>query len=53
VPADIEGIRQVDPSLAREWRFAARRVLGQLLDGGSQVTGFTNDGWYVVEGGGR
>lgn len=53
VPADIEGIRQVDPNLAMEWRFTARRVLGQLFDGGSRVSGFTNDGWYVVEVGGR
>lgn len=51
VPADIEAIRQADAELAREWRFAVRRVLGQLLGGGSRVTGFTKDGCYVVEGG--
>jgi predicted GNAT superfamily acetyltransferase len=51
VPADIEAIRQVDPDLAREWRVAVRRVLGQLLGGGARVTGFTRDGCYVVEGG--
>jgi predicted GNAT superfamily acetyltransferase len=51
VPADIEAIRQVDPDLAREWRTAVRQVLGQLLGGGSRVTGFTRDGCYVVEGG--
>jgi predicted GNAT superfamily acetyltransferase len=51
VPADIEEIRQVDPDLAREWRFAVRRVMGQLLGGGSRITGFTKDGCYVVDGG--
>lgn len=51
VPADIEAIRQVDPDLGRDWRFAVRRVLGHLLGGGSRVTGFTKDGCYVVEGG--
>jgi predicted GNAT superfamily acetyltransferase len=53
VPADIEAIRQVNPDLARQWRFAVRRVLGELLGGGSRVTGFTRDGCYVVEGGHR
>ena len=53
VPADIEAIRQADAELARQWRFAVRRVLGQLLGGGSRVTGFTKDGCYVVEGGQR
>lgn len=51
VPADIEAIRQVDPDLAREWRFAVRRVMGQLLGSGSRITGFTKDGCYVVDGG--
>lgn len=51
VPADIEAIRHVDPDLARQWRVAVRRVLGQLLGGGARVTGFTRDGCYVVEEG--
>lgn len=49
VPPDIEGLRRTDPGLAKQWRLAARDVLGELLEQGSRVTGFTRSGYYVVE----
>jgi predicted GNAT superfamily acetyltransferase len=49
VPPDIEAVRQADPPLAIEWRHAVREVLGEFLDAGAHVVGFTRDGWYVVE----
>ncbi|MEV4217963.1 GNAT family N-acetyltransferase [Nonomuraea sp. NPDC049725] len=50
-PDDVETLRRADPGAAREWRLATRRVLGGLLAGGARVTGFTDDGDYVVERG--
>jgi predicted GNAT superfamily acetyltransferase len=48
VPADIEAMRVSDPATAAAWRIALRGALSPLLAGGSQVTGFDRDGWYVV-----
>jgi predicted GNAT superfamily acetyltransferase len=48
VPADAEALRAADPELAGEWRLAVREVLGGLLDTGARITGFDQDGWYVV-----
>jgi predicted GNAT superfamily acetyltransferase len=49
VPADVEGLRRTGPAAAREWRLAVRDVLGELVDNGAQVIGFSRAGWYVVE----
>jgi len=48
-PADILAIRLADPSLAREWRLAARATLGALIDRGFIATAATRDGWWVLE----
>jgi predicted GNAT superfamily acetyltransferase len=49
VPADVEGLRRTDPAVAREWRLAVRDVLGELVENGAKVIGFSQAGWYVVE----
>ncbi|MFF9349451.1 GNAT family N-acetyltransferase [Streptomyces sp. NPDC014734] len=49
IPAEIEALRRTDPPLAREWRYALREVLGGLMAQGHTVTGFTRDGWYVID----
>ncbi|GAA1964149.1 hypothetical protein GCM10009838_21750 [Catenulispora subtropica] len=49
VPRDVEELRVRDPALAARWRPALREVLGGLLADGARITGFTRDGWYVVE----
>ncbi|MEV5686331.1 MULTISPECIES: GNAT family N-acetyltransferase [unclassified Streptomyces] len=49
IPAEIEALRRTDPPLAREWRYALREVLGGLMEQGHAVTGFTRDGWYVID----
>ncbi|MET9923076.1 GNAT family N-acetyltransferase [Streptomyces sp. NPDC006435] len=49
IPAEAEELRRTAPSLAREWRYALREVLGGLMAGGHAVTGFTRDGRYVIE----
>ena len=49
LPADISALRCDDAELAREWRQAVRAVLGDLLDDGWQVIGFSRDEGYVVE----
>jgi predicted GNAT superfamily acetyltransferase len=51
VPDDIDAVRRGDSAAARRWRGAVREVLGGLLAGGGQVTGFDRSGWYVVERG--
>jgi predicted GNAT superfamily acetyltransferase len=51
VPGDIDAVRRGDSAAARRWRGAVREVLGGLLAGGGQVTGFDRSGWYVVERG--
>lgn len=49
VPPDIESLRHTDPGLAKQWRLAVRDVLGELLEEGARVTGFSRSGHYVVE----
>jgi predicted GNAT superfamily acetyltransferase len=49
VPRDIEALRRTDPGVARAWRPALREVLGGLMSEGLTVTGFTRDGWYVID----
>ena len=49
VPPDIEALRRTAPGTAREWRPALREVLGGLMAEGLTVTGFTRDGWYVID----
>ncbi|WP_151082816.1 GNAT family N-acetyltransferase [Nocardioides cynanchi] len=46
-PADIEGLRQHSPDLARRWRSALRAALAPELATG-RVVGFTRAGEYVV-----
>ncbi|WP_066949311.1 GNAT family N-acetyltransferase [Microtetraspora fusca] len=48
-PADIERMRLEEPGAARYWRAAQREALGGALAEGYRVTGFTRDGWYVLE----
>ncbi|MFE3942040.1 GNAT family N-acetyltransferase [Streptomyces sp. NPDC059118] len=49
IPAEAEELRRTDPPLARAWRYALREVLGGLMAEGHTVTGFTRDGWYVID----
>jgi predicted GNAT superfamily acetyltransferase len=49
VPEDIVAIRHSDPAMARSWRLALRRAIGDALTAGYHVTGATRDGWYVLE----
>jgi predicted GNAT superfamily acetyltransferase len=49
VPADIQGLRQTDPGLARAWRESSRSVLEPLLAGSFVATGFTRTGCYLLE----
>ncbi|OKJ39108.1 GNAT family N-acetyltransferase [Streptomyces sp. CB01580] len=49
IPTEAEALRRTAPSLAREWRYALREVLGGLMAQGYTVTGFTRDGWYVID----
>ncbi|WP_242676073.1 GNAT family N-acetyltransferase [Streptosporangium minutum] len=48
-PADVERMRRQEPSAARDWRAAQREALGGALAEGYRITGFTPDGWYVLE----
>ncbi|WP_433413086.1 hypothetical protein ACQP1V_28160 [Microtetraspora malaysiensis] len=48
-PADIERMRQEEPGAARDWRAAQCEALRGALTEGYRVTGFTRDGWYVLE----
>jgi predicted GNAT superfamily acetyltransferase len=47
-PGDAMRIRASDPPLALEWRLLLRHHLGQALRSGSEMTGFTRDGFYVL-----
>lgn len=49
VPGDIIEVRAGHPEVARQWRFAVRDTLGAALVDGYRATGFTRDGWYVLE----
>lgn len=48
IPADIEGLRRDEPTLARAWTDAIRATLGVAVAAGARVTGCTRDGWYVL-----
>jgi predicted GNAT superfamily acetyltransferase len=52
-PEDIVVIRRTDPDAAREWRLRLREELGERIQRGGVVTGFTRDGAYIVHGGER
>jgi predicted GNAT superfamily acetyltransferase/predicted enzyme related to lactoylglutathione lyase len=49
VPADIEGLRARDRSLAAAWREAVRGALTAALGAGYQITGVAKDGFYELE----
>ena len=51
VPSDIETLRRSDPTLAADWRFAIREVLGAYLGSADtwRITGFLAHGHYVLE----
>jgi predicted GNAT superfamily acetyltransferase len=49
VPHDAEALRVADPELAARWRVAVRDVLAGFMADGARVTGFTRDGWYVID----
>lgn len=48
VPDNIVGLRRTDPSEAERWRLRVRAELGDALQAGAVVTGFTRDGEYVL-----
>jgi predicted GNAT superfamily acetyltransferase len=49
VPEDIVALRRSEPAMARSWRVAVRRALGDGLAAGYRVSGATRTGWYVLE----
>jgi predicted GNAT superfamily acetyltransferase/predicted enzyme related to lactoylglutathione lyase len=49
VPADIEGLRARDRTLAAAWRQAVRAALTGALAAGYQITGVSKDGFYLLE----
>jgi predicted GNAT superfamily acetyltransferase len=48
-PGDIVVLRHTDPAEAMEWRRRVRKELGELIDAGATVTGFTREGQYVLQ----
>ena len=48
VPDSIESLRRERPDVARSWRLALRRALGDSMSAGAKVIGFDKDGGYVV-----
>jgi predicted GNAT superfamily acetyltransferase len=48
VPEDIERLRRRDADLAAAWGAAVRATLGDRVQAGYRVSGFTRDGWYVL-----
>lgn len=50
-PEDIVVLRRTDPAAARDWRLRLREELGDRMQGGAIVTGFTRAGAYIVNGG--
>ncbi len=52
-PDDIVVLRRTDPAEAAAWRLRLRDQLEPLLVAGGRVVGFTREGSYVVEHGGR
>lgn len=49
VPEDVVELRRSDAAMARSWRLALRRALGDAFTAGYRVTGATRAGWYVLE----
>jgi len=49
VPEDVVELRRSDAAMARSWRLALRRALGDAFTEGYRVTGATRAGWYVLE----
>ena len=49
VPEDILAMRRTNLALAREWRLALRRALGDSMARGYTIKGATRSGWYVLE----
>jgi predicted GNAT superfamily acetyltransferase len=47
-PEDIVVIRRTDRDAARDWRLRVREELGERMNRGAVVTGFTRDGAYIV-----
>jgi predicted GNAT superfamily acetyltransferase len=48
-PVDIVLIRRADPDEGMEWRRRVRKELGEQIDAGATVTGFTREGQYVLQ----
>jgi predicted GNAT superfamily acetyltransferase len=53
VPEDIVEVRRSNPALARAWRLALRKSLGDALASGWQITGASRSGWYVLRPAGQ
>jgi predicted GNAT superfamily acetyltransferase len=49
LPEDITALRRERPEIAEMWRLAVRSSLGEALDGGLPVVGFTEQGHYVID----
>jgi predicted GNAT superfamily acetyltransferase len=49
VPDDIVALRRSDPKLARAWRTAVRKAIGDAFAAGYRITGVTRTGWYVLD----
>ncbi len=50
-PEDIETLRRTDLPAALAWRRLIREALEPALAQGMRITGFTPDGYYIVESG--
>jgi predicted GNAT superfamily acetyltransferase len=50
-PEDIVVLRRTDPAAARKWRQRVREELGERMQRGAVVTGFTREGAYIVQEG--
>ena len=48
LPEDIIDIRSKDPVLSLKWRMALRNQLHPRLSSGWNISGFTNDGAYIL-----
>lgn len=49
VPEDIVALRRSDPAMARAWRLAVRRALGDAFEEGYEATGASRTGWFVLQ----
>lgn len=49
MPLDIEALRTVSPSLARQWRLAVREALADATAAGHEIADVTRDGWYLLQ----